>query len=268
MNMHLEFSKYHGTGNDFIIVDGRTNDIHLDQALIAKLCHRRFGIGADGLIIIRPSDQADFKMEYYNSDGNESTMCGNGGRCAIAYAVAQHISAKNPSMEGIDGIHHSAVDESGIVSLKMSDVADIQKTGDWHFLNTGSPHVVVVVDDVMSVDVFSSGKKIRNDLQFAPGGTNVNFIHLANNLLDVRTYERGVEDETLSCGTGVTAAAIVTHYMGMIPGDQHQLAINTPGGRLKVLFHPKWTGEHITGYHDIWLVGPAVHVFDGVVELP
>lgn len=259
--MRIQFYKYQGTGNDFIIADNRDGKIKLSQQQVAFLCHRRFGIGADGLMLLEPETGYDFKMVYYNSDGNESTMCGNGGRCIMAFAKLLGVIKDEATFVAIDGPHHATIDRQGIVHLAMQDVHHIAAKDDHAILNTGSPHYITWVDDVDGTDVFTNGRGIRNGESFQPKGINVNFVQVLENSIKVRTYERGVEDETLSCGTGVTAAAIATTKQAI---GKFDIAIHTPGGELKVAFN-KSTTDSAT---DVVLTGPATLVFEGEIDLP
>jgi len=256
----IAFNKYQGTGNDFIIIDNRGEDFNPDDnELVRKLCDRKFGIGADGLILIGASGDHDFEMKYFNSDGFESTMCGNGGRCAADFAIRNHIAPGKMSFRATDGIHN-AVSEHGIIRLKMNNVTETGQIHGNYFLNTGSPHYVVFTSDLDNLDVFTEGRKIRNSQDFQPGGTNVNFVQITPGSLIVRTYERGVEDETLSCGTGVTASAIASvlaGHFGRIP-----VPVVTRGGNLSVEFTVE--GNEIK---NIWLCGPATFVFEGRIEI-
>jgi diaminopimelate epimerase len=259
--MKLQFYKYQGTGNDFILFDNRAGDIRLSKEQVAALCHRRFGIGADGLMLLEASPDADFRMVYYNSDGGESTMCGNGGRCIAAFAQTLGIVGDMASFIAIDGMHHAQLEAEGIVSLQMNDVPTVEHYDGYAVLDTGSPHYVQWVEDAAGTDVFNTGREIRNRAQFSPGGTNVNFVQRSDNELYVRTYERGVEDETLSCGTGVTAAAIAASAdkIGSFSYD-----IKTPGGELKVSF----SKDTAKSARNVVLRGPAVAVFAGEISLP
>jgi diaminopimelate epimerase len=259
--MTLPFFKYQGTGNDFILIDNRSAGITLNKDQIADLCHRRFGIGADGLMLLELQEGYDFKMVYYNSDGNQSSMCGNGGRCITAFARHLGLVKDKAHFTAIDGEHFSTI-EGDFVSLKMNDVNVIEENGDHYFLNTGSPHYVKLVSDIKHYDVFKEGRSIRNNERFKALGTNVNFIEKTGDFLFVRTYERGVEDETYSCGTGVTAAALVAS-LGGISTTAHSCAVDTLGGKLNVKF--KKTGPN--QYTDIWLEGPATFVFEGESDL-
>jgi diaminopimelate epimerase len=257
--MQLHFHKYHGTGNDFILLDNRTGKISLSRAEVAGLCHRRFGIGADGLMLLETTPDADFRMIYYNSDGGESTMCGNGGRCIVAFAYALGIIKDETQFLAIDGLHLATVEPGGIISLGMKDVDAIHHYDGYDILDTGSPHFILAVNDTTSADVFHTGRSIRNEARFAPDGINVNFVsRQGNDSLSVRTYERGVEDETLSCGTGVTAAAIAAS--GTATGN-FSYQVQTPGGRLEVRF-TKAAPDTAQG---VILRGPAVRVFEGDV---
>ena len=258
--MIIVFNKYQGTGNDFIIIDNRNQVINPDDSsLINKLCDRRFGIGADGLILISISDKYDFEMRYYNSDGFESTMCGNGGRCSSAFAIKEKIAGDNLTFKAIDGVH-KAVSENGIIRLQMNDVNDPQIINGNYFINTGSPHCVKFQKDINKIDVNTEGKIIRLSDDYAPAGTNVNFVEIIDNGIYVRTFERGVEEETLSCGTGVTASAIASVLAGQT--DTNPVSVITKGGNLSVSF--KIDGKNIT---DIWLSGPATFVFEGMIVL-
>jgi diaminopimelate epimerase len=257
--MELTFYKYQGTGNDFVMIDDRAESFDLvNLDLVNKLCDRRFGIGADGLIVIRNHPDFDFEMIYFNADGSQS-MCGNGARCAVAFASFVGIVKEKTRFLAIDG-PHEAVLNGDQIELLMGDVKEIAvKTKDF-FVNTGSPHHIRFVEKAAEYPVYEKGKIIRNDSMYAPGGTNVNFVEqIASNEIFVRTYERGVENETLSCGTGVTAAAIVH-------GSRHQqnhVKINTPGGRLSVKFHSNPDGT----FSKIWLIGPAEQVFAGKITI-
>lgn len=258
--MELSFFKYHGAGNDFILIDNSEGKISLTTEQITYLCHRRFGIGADGLMLLQKITEADFEMVYYNSDGNESTMCGNGGRCIAAFAHYLGIAGKEMTFKAIDGLHHAVIHDDGIVALQMQDVASITWEDNHAILNTGSPHFVQWVDDVNNIDVFHKGRSIRNRQAFQPKGINVNFIQKADQGIVIRTYERGVEDETLACGTGVTAAAIVS------AGDKtgtFNIPVKAMGGNLSVRFEKK--SAHTA--NDIILTGGATFVFKGTINI-
>lgn len=258
--MKIQFYKYQGTGNDFVMIDNRENIFDKqDTKLIAFLCDRRFGIGADGLILLEHHDTLDFKMVYYNSDGNESTMCGNGGRCITAFAKYLGIIVNESAFEAIDGPHHASI-EGDIVKLQMQDVTTIQKFEDHVFLNTGSPHHVQMESNLNELDIKAVGSKIRYGEPYNEAGCNVNFVKkVANDIFEVRTYERGVEDETLSCGTGVTAVALAMNFMGET--EKNLVTLQTSGGNLKVSFE-----KHNDSYKNIWLIGPAIQVFKGEIE--
>ncbi len=260
--MQLSFYKYQGTGNDFILIDNRTNEISLTTEQIHFLCDRRFGIGADGLMLLELEPGSDFKMVYYNSDGNPSSMCGNGGRCITAFAKHLGIIKNTAKFLAIDGLHDATIDENEIVSLKMQDVKNIEVGDDYFYLNTGSPHFVKFINNVENFDVKNMGALIRYNDRFKEEGTNVNFIERVEDNLFVRTYERGVEDETYSCGTGVTAAALVAAIKGISNGKNNCL-IKTLGGNLEVKF------ERVLeqNFYNIWLIGPAQRVFNGTIEI-
>lgn len=257
----MNFFKYQGTGNDFIMIDDRDGNFPAsDQAFVERLCHRRFGIGADGLILLQNDPEYDFRMVYFNADGAEGSMCGNGGRCIVRFAHDLGLFEKKTRFIAVDGEHVAVVDGENI-SLKMSDVSGIENRGGLTFLNTGSPHVVQFVDDLESLDVVADGRSIRYSEPFQPGGTNVNFAQIVDaNTLFVRTYERGVEDETYSCGTGVTAVALVAHQQLSMPDPIH---IQTIGGNLSVSF--QYQGEDI--FESIHLIGPAKRVYSGSIAL-
>lgn len=260
--MRLHFYKYQGTGNDFVIFDNRKNSIELTKEQVAFLCHRRFGIGADGLMLLNPHPSYDFEMKYYNADGGESTMCGNGGRCLVKFAAEMGIVKSEYRFIAIDGEHEASIDNSGNVSLKMNDVASVTSDENRHVLNTGSPHYVEVTDNVMGLDVFEKGRSIRYSDEFKKDGINVNFVEQTDDAdsIIVRTYERGVEDETYSCGTGVTAAALVSYHN---ENGYNFVNVKTKGGKLGVEYE-----KTDSGYTNIHLIGPAVKVFEGDIELP
>jgi diaminopimelate epimerase len=257
--MNLHFSKYHGTGNDFILMDNRDRKIKLSTKQVAFLCDRHFGIGADGLMLLEPESGYDFRMVYFNSDGNESSMCGNGGRCIVAFAKKLGLVHEKTSFVAVDGPHSATIDHDGVVSLKMGDVNRIDQHETYVVLNTGSPHYVTWVEDVETINVFDSGKLIRNSEPFSGEGVNVNFVEKLNNGLRVRTYERGVEDETLSCGTGVTAAAIAYSESKI---GKFNIPIETAGGMLEVSFMKQTGGKA----EDVYLIGPAQFVFEGEIS--
>jgi len=256
--MQIPFYKYQGTGNDFVLIDNRKNEIELEPEQIKLLCHRRFGIGADGLILLELEPGVDFKMVYFNSDGNPSSMCGNGGRCITAFAKQLGLITNTAKFLAIDGLHEATIDENELVSLKMSDVKEMEVGDNYFYLNTGSPHYVMLVNDVQNFDVLANGKKIRYNERFFEEGTNVNFIEKINDELFVRTYERGVEDETYSCGTGVTAAALVAAMQG-IANSKNNCLIKTLGGNLEVTFDKVLEQN----FYNIWLKGSAQLVFTG-----
>ena len=255
--MQQTFYKYQGTGNDFVMIDNRRQIFDKNNTKqIAFLCDRRFGIGADGLILLESHNELDFKMVYYNADGNESSMCGNGGRCIVAFAKQLGIIENKTTFEAIDGIHHATI-EGDIVKLQMLDVIAIEKFSDYVFLNTGSPHHVQFEDDIENFSIKEKGAKIRYGKPYNEAGSNVNFVKkLSDSSFRVRTYERGVEDETLSCGTGVTAVAIAMHAINETK-DNH-IDLQVQGGNLQVSFDVE-NGL----YKNIWLIGLASLVFKG-----
>lgn len=261
--MQLSFYKYQGTGNDFVMVDNRRQVLSKNNTnLIKRLCDRKFGIGADGLILLEEPDNNmdDFTMVYFNADGRESSMCGNGGRCIVAFAKQLGIIDQKAAFTAIDGFHEAVV-ENELVGLKMTDVPGIKERSGAVFVDTGSPHHIVFVDDVDAVDVKKEGAAIRNAKEYENiGGTNVNFVeYLDKATFKVRTFERGVEDETLSCGTGVTAVALAVYSTGK--ADERTVHLQTPGGVLAVSFE-----KETEGFKNIWLTGPAKMVFKGSIE--
>lgn len=256
MSTSIPFVKYHGTGNDFVIIDQRAVAyIAYDQvALIARMCRRHFGIGADGLMILAASDEADFEMVYFNADGGRSTMCGNGGRCIVHFARELGIIDAQTSFIAIDKLYEARI-EGDAISLRMPDVDSISRDGDAYVIDTGSPHYVKLADEAAHADIVDYGASVRYNDRYKADGINVNLLTARSGDILVTTYERGVEDMTLSCGTGVTAAAIVAHKNGAVS----PVAVSTPGGRLEVSFSEKG-GD----YHDVWLTGPAQRVYSGV----
>jgi diaminopimelate epimerase len=259
--MELTFFKYQGTANDFVMIDNR--EMHFDaanQELVAFLCERRLGIGADGLILLQNREGYDFEMVYFNADGQLGSMCGNGGRCTVQFAKQLGVISDQAYFLTADGDHYATVTTEGLISLKMNDVNAIECANGFYFLNTGSPHYVEFVDEINNYDVFQKGRSIRYNDRFRVEGTNVNFAQLPQNAepLYVRTYERGVENETYSCGTGVTATAIAASYKGL----ESPVKIQTLGGNLEVSFNR--IGEKVT---DIYLTGPAKLVFEGKIAV-
>jgi diaminopimelate epimerase len=260
--MRIDFFKYQGTGNDFVILDNRENKYDgLTTAQIKFICDRRFGIGGDGLMMLNPHNEYDFEMKYYNADGRESSMCGNGGRCLVKFAQDLGIMRNNYKFLAVDGEHEASVNMDGIVSLKMHDVDNVEYRRGHYILNTGSPHYVEVTSNVQVLDVFQKGREIRYSSEFEKEGINVNFVEQGDepDKIFVRTYERGVENETFSCGTGVTAAALVCHHND---NGFNRVEVKTPGGQLSVEYDK--IGE---GFKNIWLNGPADKVFDGTIEI-
>lgn len=261
MTYNFHFSKYHGTGNDFVMIDNRDLSFPKENTkLVAYLCDRRFGIGGDGLILIENDSDTDFKMVYYNSDGNESTMCGNGGRCLVAFAKQLNIISNSCSFMAIDGMHHAEIKEDTI-ALQMIDVNEISLKDNYSFLNTGSPHHVQMVEDLANFDVYNNGKQIRYSNLYEPQGTNVNFVEKrSDDFFKVRTYERGVEDETFSCGTGATAVAIAMFETNQT--KSRKIQIQVPGGMLCVSFT-----KNGNTFENVILSGPAKKVFEGDITI-
>ena len=257
--MDVTFYKYHGTGNDFVMIDNREKVLQGDEyEYFAALCHRRFGIGADGVILLNLHTVYDFEMDYFNSDGRRSSMCGNGGRCIVKFAEKLGVIQKKATFLAIDGLHEAKLTAQG-VCLKMGLPFGYEDQGNDNFwIDTGSPHHVQFLEtSVDEVDVFQQGRALRNSPRYAAEGTNVNFANVLAAGLKVRTYERGVEAETWSCGTGVTAVAEVYARQNEISGQA--ISITTPGGNLQV---------HVSTGQAPWLEGPATFVFSGTVEGP
>ncbi|WP_420322841.1 diaminopimelate epimerase [Flagellimonas sp.] len=256
--MVLHFYKYQGTGNDFVVIDNRQLIFPKnDTKLITKLCDRRFGIGADGLILVENDEKSDFNMIYYNSDGSQS-LCGNGGRCAVAFAHYLGMIKTETTFNAIDGLHYATI-EGDEVNLKMGNVEEIKEKPTYTFLDTGSPHHVQLVDNLDRMDVKTVGAKLRYGM-YGKSGSNINFVSPGDDgSFNARTYERGVEDETLSCGTGVTAVAIAMHKMGKTTSNT--VKINMPGGKLTVSFE-----QRNGSYTNIFLKGPARQVYKGEIE--
>jgi len=262
MKRKLAFHKYQGAGNDFVLIDDRAGLFDTnDRALIERLCDRRFGIGADGLMLLREKSGFDFEMVYFNSDGRPSSMCGNGGRCISRFAADLGLSDKRVlHFLAVDGPHEAELKDR-IVKLKMNDVRAIEKGPDYYLLDTGSPHFVRYVVNLEAFDVYSEGRTVRYSERFAQAGVNVNFVELRPGGIAIRTYERGVENETLACGTGVTAAALTAALKGAATSETH-CAVAARGGDLNVYFRRE--GE---AFSEVWLEGGAEFVFRGEIEI-
>jgi diaminopimelate epimerase len=253
----VHFYKYHGAGNDFIILDNRNLTFEADNfTLITLMCDRRFGIGADGLMLLQNHESCDFEMRYFNSDGHEGSMCGNGGRCIVSFARRLNIIESSSQFMAVDGIHEATIEGNDRINLKMSDVKHFESIGNDFFLNTGSPHYVRFVNELAGMDVVAEGRKIRYNERFSREGTNVNFVKMEDDHLLVYTYERGVEDETLACGTGITASALCAALKTGV--SEGSFPISAKGGNLEVSFE-----KRDKGFTNIWLKGPAHFVFDG-----
>jgi diaminopimelate epimerase len=261
--VQITFYKYQGAGNDFILIDNRDNAVKLfDKQLVARLCDRRFGIGGDGLMLLENEPGFDFRMVYYNADGNEGSMCGNGGRCIVAFAKRLGVITDTTKFLATDGVHHAKISEDGKwVSLQMIDVADIGMDDDAFVLNTGSPHYVKLTTNLAVKDVYNDGYAIRNNTTYKADGINVNFAEKEGDGYFVRTFERGVENETYACGTGVTAVALA-----MAKHNHQTGTVTTPikvlGGNLNIRFD--YDGKR---FSNIFLEGPAELVFDGEMEI-
>lgn len=255
--MTIEFHKYQGTGNDFVMIDDRSGFFPMeDKKLISFLCDRKMGVGADGVILIQNHPDLDFRMVYFNPDGSQS-LCGNGSRCAIAFAKTLGVIGDQTTFETTDGVHDAFI-EGEIVHFHLHDVSRTKKHETGYFINTGSPHHVELVQDVNTTDILQIGSKIRYSEQYAPAGTNVNFLEQAADHIKVRTYERGVENETLSCGTGVTACALAASDLNYTS----PVSVQTLGGKLTVSFE-----KNTTGFTNIYLAGPAKKVYEGTISV-
>ncbi len=275
--MRIKFYKYQGTGNDFVIIDQREHQwlTRDDQQKIEKICNRRFGIGADGLMLLQKMPNTgggifyDFEMVYFNADGRESSMCGNGGRCLAAFAHSQKVFEKKCRFWAIDGEHEAQMIGKNWVELKMIDVQNAQsESQDAFLMNTGSPHYVVFSEDISDLNIFELGREIRYSNRFRKEGINVNFVEIyAENEIEVATYERGVEAETLSCGTGVTAAAIALFLKKNPKNNLQDIKIRTKGGNLAVKFEAEQAENDAPKFKNIWLCGPAERVFEGKIKI-
>ena len=256
--MTVEFYKYHGTGNDFVLIDNRSLFFDKNNTeLISKICSRHFGVGADGLILLENDNLYDFKMIYFNSDGKQTSMCGNGGRCIISFAKKLNIIDDKANFMAIDGIHEGIINNN-LIKIKMNTVSEIQNINTGFLLDTGSPHFVKFCDSIDNINVFEFGRELRNNKEISEDGVNINFTEVIDNSsIKVRTYERGVENETLSCGTGVIASALSAYKKGLV--DTNRIKINTLGGELFVSF------ELNNIYKNIWLEGPAIEVYKGQI---
>lgn len=256
----IHFYKYHGAGNDFILIDARENTPELSAQQIKAICDRNFGVGADGLMYLLQNKEFDFEMKYFNSDGIEGSMCGNGGRCITSFAFDMGIKQPSFRFLAIDGEHFAEILQSNknikLIRLQMQDVTDISEIDNHLVLNTGSPHHLTFCKSISDKNVVAAGRAIRNSEKFIEKGINANFIQQKEDHLFVRTYERGVEDETLACGTGVTAAAIGAYIHN--PKKYNTYKIQTLGGFLKVSFK-----EENQAFSNIFLEGPAEYVFEG-----
>lgn len=260
--MKIEFFKYQGTGNDFVILENRNHQYDtLTPTQVKHICNRRFGVGADGLMLLNNHPELDFEMIYFNADGNESSMCGNGGRCLVQFAKSQGMHKSIYQFMAIDGKHEADIDMQGIVRLKMQDVNKVDYHSGHAILNTGSPHFVKFATNVEDIDVVTTGREIRYSKHFEKEGININFVETTDeDSIFVRTYERGVEDETMSCGTGVTASALLNAHN---ENGFNRVEVKTPGGHLSVEYN-KIDDEH---FDNIWLCGPAELVYKGEIEI-
>jgi diaminopimelate epimerase len=254
----IHFYKYQGTGNDFVMIDNREGLFpQQDKALIQRLCHRKYGVGGDGLILLQDHEVYDFEMIYFNADATTS-MCGNGSRCAVHLAHHLQMIGQHCQFYAEDGPHHATIDEQGLIHVRMVDVTGMDEVAGGYFLNTGTRHYVRPVEKLSDFDVFGEGKKIRYADAFMPQGTNASFVEMVGGKAHMRIYERGVEDETLSSGTGVTAVAIC---LARLQGLRSPVSVHTRGGVLQVSFRQQENGS----FTDVHMIGPAVMVFEGTV---
>ncbi|PKP10542.1 MAG: diaminopimelate epimerase [Bacteroidetes bacterium HGW-Bacteroidetes-4] len=260
MTQEIAFSKYHGTGNDFILINAFNKSIELSEQAIQTMCHRRYGIGADGLIVLRRKEGFDFFMDFYNSDGKPGSMCGNGGRCIVSFAHDLGLIKNETRFFAPDGPHKAIYESADKISLKMADVTDIEPHDLGLFINTGSPHLVIDKSKQTTFNVYTEGRKIRNEKKYKAEGVNVNFFQVKQNITKIFTYERGVEDETYSCGTGTVATALT---LNQLFGNSSPVTLQAKGGLLKVHFSKK----DANNYTDIWLEGPTKKTFTGTYLL-
>lgn len=262
--MKIPFYKYHGAGNDFILVDNRSHafDRVKSNETVRQLCHRHFGIGADGLMFLEKDSEADFDMMYYNADGYPGSLCGNGGRCIVALAFYLGIAGEVTRFQAADGMHEARILRPDYVELKMNPVSWMELQEDHAVLNTGSPHYISLVTGLADYPVVERGREIRYSDKF-PEGINVNFVENENGRFMIRTYERGVEDETWACGTGATAAALALVELNKTNGEK-EITLQARGGPLTVRFERQGPGR----YDQIWLCGGAVHIYEGQITIP
>lgn len=259
--MKINFSKYNGAGNDFILIDDRENLINDNKSLISYLCDRHFGIGADGLIILKESSNSDFEILHYTSDGNLGSLCGNGSRCAVLFAFNKDIISTNTVFHAFDGVHNAEILDNGLIKMEMKVNSDIVSNSYGTWLDTGSPHLVVQKNDTDELDVNNEGRLIRYNDFYKEKGVNVNFVEkISDNQFKIRTYERGVENETLACGTGSTASAICMNFLGKT--NSSNITMQCKGGDLSVQFN-----SSEKDYKEISITGPAKLVFEGVIEV-
>lgn len=259
--MKINFSKYNGAGNDFILIDDRENLINDNKSLISYLCDRHFGIGADGLIILKESSNSDFEILHYTSDGNLGSLCGNGSRCAVLFAFDKDIISTNTVFHAFDGVHNAEILDNGLIKMEMKVNSDIVSNSYGTWLDTGSPHLVVQKNDTDELDVNNEGRLIRYNDFYKEKGVNVNFVEkISDNQFKIRTYERGVENETLACGTGSTASAICMNFLGKT--NSSNITMQCKGGDLSVQFN-----SSEKDYKEISVTGPAKLVFEGVIEV-
>jgi len=259
--MKITFYKYHGAGNDFVIIDDRQLNYSFSTNEIKEICDRKFGIGSDGFMLLRNHKKYDFEMIYFNSDGKTSTMCGNGGRCIVAFAYYLKMIKYSTVFQAIDGPHEAKIINDSTVILKMNNIDTISRNEDYTFIDSGSPHHIIEQFDIGLVDVKEIGSKIRYSKMYNPNGVNVNFVQkLSSKEFMIRTYERGVENETLSCGSGAVASAVAMHYLGRT--KQNKIRINTLGGDLIICFE----FESSKAFSGITLEGPVKQIFKGVIS--
>ena len=262
--MKIKFYKYQATGNDFIIIDAREENLVLKEKDIQFLCNRHFGIGSDGLIIFGNSDKADFSMQFFNPDGSGGMMCGNGGRSIVKFASDKGVISDSCSFIAPDGLHFATINED-IVSLKMVNPTLLQRFEDGFYINTGTSHFVVFEEDLNKINIIEKGRSIRYDERFSPyNGCNVNFVQeITANNLEIQTYERGVEDLTLACGTGICAAALTYSIEKGLENGKHTINISAKGGDLQVEFEKKSDNS----LSEVYLIGTANSVFEGEIEI-
>ena len=259
--MKISFNKFNGAGNDFIIIDNRDNDIKVNSSLVSLLCNRNFGVGADGVIVIKNCKKSDFEILHFTPDGEIGSLCGNGSRCAVSFAHKNKIIENKTTFKAFDGFHNAEILNNNLIKMEMNIISDIIENEYGIWVDTGSPHLVIRSDDTESLNVYNSAREIRYNDYYRDEGVNVNFVEkIDDEKFKIRTYERGVEDETLACGTGSTASAICMNYLNIT--NKNKITMECKGGNLFVEFN-----SEEKEYSKIYITGPANFVFEGTIDL-